>query len=87
MDEDEAFTEITLSFGIKAIILEATGKQFYEALQMSNKISIPLRKCVISKLVKINGKFITLDEIDRMKINDLNTICVTINAMMVNTSI
>lgn len=83
----EIFTTVKLPSGTEATIFDGKGKDFFKALQLSKGDNSIFIKHLFTQLVSINGKKLTLDDIDNMSIRDISYISEIINLMLSNVPI
>lgn len=78
----ELFTDVVLPHGQNASIYEATGKDLFKAMTYSEGDTGKMIKSLMMSTVKIENKFVTENQLDNMRIQDVAYLSSVISAMI-----
>jgi len=78
----EYFSEITLSDGTEAKIIEGSGINFFNAMSASKGDSGLFIKHLVSELVLVKEKKIKISEIDELPIKDASYLCEVVSLVL-----
>jgi hypothetical protein len=84
MEKLEVFTKTELPNGGEATIYECKGKHYFKAILRAKGEILIISKYLILEVVKVNGKFMTEDEIDEMNVRDIAHLSEIVNSMLSN---
>lgn len=78
----EVFTEVILSTGQTAVVIEGSGDNLFNAMNRSKGNNGDLMKYLVIELVKINGQSIDSAQAEALHIKDVQYLIEVINIMM-----